>query len=141
MRSGIDLRFRSVPRLRLGQGSGIGCRSFRALLESPFTEVRLVRKAGIRGLKVLAEGLPNPSPLGSGHLRLLLLGLDVLGLGLRLRGLLFHLQPRSICTRACRSRVSVTACGLAWCRGKARKGGALEKGAISVDEDSAGKEK
>jgi hypothetical protein len=70
------------------------------------TEVRLVRKAGIRGLKVLTEGLPNPNPLGSGHLRLLLLGLDVLGLGLCLRGLPFYLQPWSICTRRVqRSRV------------------------------------
>ena len=71
-------------RLRLGKGSGIGFRSLRALLEPSFTEVKLglVRKEGIRGLKVLTEGLPNPSPLGSGHLRLLLLGLDVLGLGL-----------------------------------------------------------
>ena len=74
-------------RLRLGKGSGIGFRSLRTLLEPSFTEVKLglVRKVGIRGLKVLTEA---PSPLGIGHLRLLLLGLDILGLGLRRHNLI-----------------------------------------------------
>ena len=55
-------------RLRLGKGSGIGFRSIRTLLEPSFTEVKLglVRKAGIRGLKVLTEGSPTPAHWGAG---------------------------------------------------------------------------
>ena len=48
--------------------------------------------SGIRVFKVITEGLPKPQPIGEGtwggHLRLLLLGLDILGLGLRRHNLI-----------------------------------------------------
>ena len=98
----------SVPGLPLGSGRFQGW-SWRK-------EVELGLALGSEFSRFSRKASPNPSLLGR-HLRLLLLGLDALGLlllvllGHRLRGLLLlHLRPRSICTR--RRRSSVT-CGQA----------------------------
>jgi len=55
------------PKVEAGaRKSGIGFRSLRALMEPSFRvkAVGLVRKAGIRGLKVLTMGSPTPAHIG-----------------------------------------------------------------------------
>ena len=69
----VAFRFWSVPGLELAQGSGAGVGSGLAL--------------GSEFSKFSRKGSQTPAHWG-GHLRLLLLGLDVLGLGLRRHNLI-----------------------------------------------------
>ena len=84
-RAGLGVGFKVLVGARVaflgsvvGSGVGVGARKW--------SWDWLWVGSGIRVFKVLTEGLPKPQPIGEGtwegHLRLLLLGLDVLGLGL-----------------------------------------------------------